>query len=111
MHAKNFRQPLRQAVAEIDSALDEQVEEETERQLAGIAMQFEYYLEGDTTDPEALIYPPPGALETIQGRLTDVIEHTNDPAADHLRKANSHLRVVISALRDRMNEGRYPNSH
>lgn len=106
MHAKNFRKPLREAVEDLDAALDERLDEDVEGQLAGITMQLEYYLDGDTTDPEARIYPPPGAIETLQGRLMDVAERADEPAAGHVRNAQQHLGTVVPALKDRLHEGR-----
>lgn len=109
MHAKNFRKPLREAVADLDEAIDELLDETVEGELAGIAMQLEYYLEGDTTDPEARMYPPPWAIETIEERLADCTERVDDPAAQHVRNARSQLEVVIPALADRLNDGRTTN--
>lgn len=106
MHAKHFRKPLRNAVEEIDSACEKCDDEGVDGRLSGVATQLEYYLEGNTTDPEALAYPPPGAIETIQQRLEDVADRTEDPAAEHVRNAWSHLDVVVPALQDRLHDGR-----
>lgn len=106
MRVDNVRKHLRQASEEVTSACEEPAPAEVEEYLAGIATQLNYYVEGDTTDPEAHIYPPPGALDTIQHRLTEVIEETDGPAADHLQNARHKLLQVIMALDDRMNEGR-----
>lgn len=106
MHAKDFRVPLRNAVAELEAARSACDDEGVDSCLAGVATQLEYYLEGDTTDPEARVYPPPGAVETMQERLDDVLERSGDSAGERVRNARSHLSVAVPALRERLNDGR-----
>jgi hypothetical protein len=106
MSLDSVREQLRRASEEIDSACEETTAADAEEYLTGIVRLLDYYADGDVTDPEAHIYPPPGALDTIQSRITDVIEETDDPAAEHLRNARTQLLEVILALHDRLNEGR-----
>lgn len=106
MKVDNVRKHLRQASEEVASARKEPAAADVEEYLAGIVTQLDYYVDGDTTDPEAHVYPPPGALDTIQHRLTDIIDETDDPAAGNLENARNQLLQVIMALDERMNEGR-----
>lgn len=109
MEADSFRVPVRRALAEIDSARAAGVGEADEAFLAAVCDQLEYYLGCDTTDPESHAYPPPGALETIRERLAGVVDRADDPAAEHLQSAERQLSTVVSALEDRLHEGRYPS--
>lgn len=106
MGVDSVHEQLRRVAAEIDSACEETTAEDAEAYLSGVARLLDYYVEGDVTDPEAHVYPPPGALDTIQHRLTTVIEETGDPAAEHLQNARAQLLEAILALDGRLNEGK-----
>lgn len=109
MGEKSVRKQLQQVSEEINSACEETITADAEEYLAGIVRLLDYYVEGDVTDPEAHAYPPPGALDTIQYRLTEVIEEIDDPAARHLQNARTQLLEVIMVLDERLNEGKQPS--
>lgn len=108
MGVKSVRKQLGRASDEIDSACEETTAAEAEEYLTGIVQLLDHYADGTVTDPEAKAFPPPGALDTIQHRLTEVMEETDDPAAEHLRNARGQLIEVILVLDERLNEGRSP---
>lgn len=89
-------------VAALDSARAARADMGVDGCLAGTATQLEYYLEGDTTDPEARVYPPPGAIESMGERLEGVLDRTGE----QVRNARSHLYVAIPALQERLIDGR-----
>jgi hypothetical protein len=106
MTVTSVRSHLRTAAEEVDLAREELTATDAEEYLTGIVRLLDHYADGNVTDPEAKAYPPPGALDTIQRRLTEVIETTDDPAAAHLRNARAQLIEVILALDERLHEGR-----
>lgn len=109
MGVKSVRKQLRRASEEIDCACDETAEAGAEEYLTGIVQLLDYHVEGDVTDPEAHAYPPPGALDTVQYRLTEVIDETDDPAAEHLQNARAQLQEVIRSLDGRLSEDEPPS--
>lgn len=109
MGVKSVREQLRQAAEEIDSACEETTAADAEEYLTGIARLLDHYVEGGVTDPEGHAYPPPGTLDTIQNRLTKLIEDCDDPVAEHLQNARVNLLEVIMVLNERLNEGRSPS--
>lgn len=96
---------LRRASEELEAACETTTgEEEYLRTIKGM---LDHYVDGSDDDPEAHAYPQPGALDSVQSRITDVIEEIDDEsAAEHLRNARSHLLEVILSLDDRLHEGR-----
>lgn len=104
MAVKSVRSQLRQAAEDIDEARETTTVAATEEYLSGIEELLDYYVEGDASDPEAHVYPPPGALDTIQHRLTEVMDDTDDATAEHLQNARSHLLEVIMTLDKRLKE-------
>lgn len=106
MTVTSVRGHLLTAAEELDAACEELTDADCEEYLTGIEQMLHHYAEGNVTDPEARAYPPPGALDTIQHRLTEVLEELDDPAAAHLRSARAQLIEVILTLDERLNEGR-----
>lgn len=103
MGATNVRERLRRACDAIDEASGTPATAEFERWLAGIRTQLRYFVDGDTTDPEARVYPSPGALETIQDRLDEVIDRTDDETvAEHLDDARRQIQQVRQMLDGRL---------
>lgn len=109
MSVKSIRTELRRAAEEIDAACEKTTAADTEEYLTGIVRLLDYYVDVDDIDPEAHAYPPPGALDTIQSRISEVIEETDDPVTEHLQNARSRILEVIMTLDRRLNEGKSPS--
>lgn len=105
MKVNTVRTPLRRAAEEIDEAREKLLGDEHDAYLDGAARQLAYYVDGDTTEPEARVRPPPGALDSIQKELTDAIQETDGPATEHLRNARQHLLMAIMTLDKQQNQG------
>lgn len=106
MKITNIRKHLALAAAEIEDACEVLGSTDEASRLASIGEQLSYYVEGDTTDPEASVYPSPGSLDTVQRRLDEVAERVDDDATPHIRQARSHLLQVIVALDDQLTKQR-----
>lgn len=108
MAVESVRKHFRQASEEIESACESTTGADTEEYLTGIVSMLDYYVEGDIADPEAHAYPQPGALDTIQRRLTEIIDESDDATAEYLKNARTHLLAAIMMLDRRLNEGKTP---
>lgn len=106
MAVESVHEQLSRASAEIEAACEASTAADSEAYLTGIVRLLDYYVAGDFDDPEAHAYPQPGALDTIQYRLAEVVEELDDPAAEHLQNARSQLLELIVALDGRLTEGR-----
>lgn len=103
MGATNVRERLRRACEAIDEAREAPGATEAEEWLGRVRTQLRHFVDGDTDDPEAHVYPSPGALETMQARLEEVIDRTDDEAvADHLDDARAYIRQVREMLDARL---------
>lgn len=103
MGATNVRERLRQACEALEAAREASGPTESEEWLSGVRTQLRHFVDGDTTDPEAHVYPSPGAIETIQERLDGVIDRTEEEAvAAHLEDARESIRQVRQMLDDRL---------
>jgi hypothetical protein len=102
MKPHNVRKHLKQAANDVKQVRDHDAVSGDRDLLVGIAKQLDYFVEGDTKDPEATVYPERGALDSIQARLGTVIDRTDDDTcADHLGRARRQLMMVIMTLEDR----------
>lgn len=101
MKSGNIRTHLKQASEEVEHVCGTAAVSDVEDQLTGIAEQLRYVAEGDVDDPEALAIPERGALDTIQSRITEVIDRTeNEEVAACLSRARQQLLLVIMTLDD-----------
>lgn len=99
MGATNVRERLRRACDAIDGARETAGATDADEWLSGVRTQLSHFVDGDSDDPEAHVYPSPDALETIQDRLEEVVERTDDESVvDHLNDAHAHLRQVKEML-------------
>lgn len=101
MKTNNVRKCLREASESIQCAADAADEPGVKSQLVAIADQLQYFVEGDSTDPEAEATPRPDTLDTIQSKLTGIMEEGDDDVTEHLREARKQLLLTIVTLDDR----------
>lgn len=107
MSSSNVRGCLRRAYEEIEGICDDpQVAEDHKQGLTGIAEQLRYYVEGDWRDPEVLVHPDPGTLDTIRDHLTEIEAETEGDAATRLGRAREEVLLAISVLEDRRKKQR-----
>lgn len=101
MAVKNVRATLRRGCDELDRA-GELADDAAADRVAGIEEQLRYVADGSTVDPEALVFPDPDALDTIQDTLADLIDEADDEAQLHLERARDELLQAISTLEDEL---------
>lgn len=101
MRSHYIRKHLQQAAQDVERVSDNDAVSDDRALLAGLAEQLNYFAEGDTADPEATVQPDRGVLDSIQHRLSTVIDRTDDePCVDRLRNAREQLLLVIMTLED-----------
>lgn len=106
MRGTSTRAHLRGAAESIAAARRATTSSETGEYLAEVERLLTYHAEGSDTDPEAMIYPAPGALDTVQRRLSEEIDAADGEVAEHLENARAELIQAIIMLDERMNDGR-----
>lgn len=98
MKAKSVRTHLKKALAEVEQASQNAAGPGVEQQLAGIAEVLNVS-EEPSLSPEAMIYPERGALDTIQRRIGEIVDETDDDAVvEHLERAKREILLVIVTL-------------
>lgn len=106
MGATNVRERLRQACDAIDAAREAPGATESEEWLSSVRTQLRHFVDGDSDDPEAHVYPPPGAVETMLDRLEEVIERTDDETVEeNLEDARAYIQQVWEMLDARLASG------
>lgn len=99
MKSGNVRESLRRAHAALERVRNEHPS--VADQLAGIAEQLEYAVEGGPAEPEAVVALERGALDTIQRRLDEVIAKSDHEAiATQLQDAREAILLAIVTLED-----------
>lgn len=101
---------LRQAAEEIQAAQSESMSTQAEGYLDGAEQLLIHHQDGTATSPEAMMYPTASALDTVQSRLSDIIDESEGPAAEHLRTARAHIIQAIIMLDEQESEGRPTSS-
>lgn len=105
MPARDVREPLRDAYQEIEGCC-EQGDLDNEDWLRGIARQLHHFVDGDTTDPEALAFPDPGALDTIAEHLAEAIDDADGDTRMRLRRARDNILLAVAKLEDSLEKQR-----
>lgn len=99
MKSQNVRTNLRQAYEEVDSVC--QAHPDVRGQLGGIAEQLRYAVEGGAAEPEAVVELERGALDTIQRRISDVMDEIDDrEVVESLGRAREGILLAIVTLED-----------
>lgn len=101
---------LRQASEAIEAARGNPLPADAEAYLDGAVELLTHHSDGGATGSEAMMYPTPAALDTVQGRLSEIIEETDDPAAGNIREARDQILQAILLLDEQQHEGRPTSS-
>lgn len=107
---KSIYSHLKQAAEAVKAAREESMSAETAGYLDGVEKLLTHHSDGAATGAEAMIYPTPGALDTVQSRLSDIIQETEGSTADNLQEAQTQIRRTILLLDERQSEGRPTSS-
>ncbi len=110
MTTETIHAHLRQAAAELQAAREAPLPPDIDGYLDGVEELISHHEQGGVTGSEALLYPAPGALDTIQGRLTEIIAETDDASTEHLQNARAQLLQAILLLDEQINDGRPTSS-
>lgn len=104
MKAQSVRTHLKQALAEVEQASQHAPGPIVAQQLEGIA-EILNLSEEPPLSPEAMAVPERGALDTIQRRLGEILDETDDETVvKHLERAKREILLVIVTLDDQWNE-------
>lgn len=106
MSQGNINSHLRRAAEAIEAAREGDLSAEAEGYLDGVEDLLTHHSDGEATGSEAMMYPSPGALDTIQSRLTEIDQETEGYAAENLRGARAEIIQAILLLDERQGEGR-----
>lgn len=107
---KSIHSHLRQAAEAVEAAREQPMPADADGYLDGVERLLTHHVDGGATESEAMIYPSPGALETVQVHLSELIEETDGPAAEDLRNARAQILQTILLLYERQHEGRPTSS-
>lgn len=101
---------LRQAAEAVEAAPVESMSADAEGYLDGVVELLSHHPDGGATESEAMMYPSAGALDTVQGRLSEIIEESDEPAAAELRQARARIIQAIILLDEQQGDGRPTSS-
>lgn len=101
---------MRRAADAIEEAREEPLAPEADSYLDGAMRLLAHHPDGGASDSEAMMFPTPGALDTVQARLSEIIEEADDDAAAQLRQARAQILQVILLLDEQQSEGRPTSS-
>lgn len=110
MRQKSIYSHLRQAAEAVEAAREGPMSADAEEYLDGVERLLTHHADGGATESEAMMYPSPGALETVQGHLSEMIEDTDGPAGEDLRTARAQILQAILLLYERQDDGRPTSS-
>lgn len=110
MRQKSINSHLRQAAEAVETARKEPMSAEAEGYLTGVEKLLTHHLDAGTTESEAMMNPTSGALDTIQSRLSEIIQEIDGPAAENLQNARAQIFQAILLLDERQGEGRSTSS-
>lgn len=99
MKDNNIRPALRRAAEEVHGVRESPSTPEVCDRLSGIELQLRHVCDRETIDPEAVAYPDPGALDTIDEHLAEIIEDTDDEAVcENLERACEEIQAAVEVL-------------
>lgn len=101
---------LRRAAEAVEAAREQPLSAEADGYLDGVERLLVHHPDGGATDSEAMMYPTPGALDTVQGRLSEIIDEAEGPAEESLRNARAQILQAILLLDEQQGEGRPTSS-
>lgn len=99
MARAEIRTNLRRACEEIEYVCEAEPLPASDR-LRGIAEQLRYHADGGWADPEAVVMPDPGVIESIRTHLVDITEDLEGEidVTMHLDRACDELLVTAVKL-------------
>lgn len=110
MRESSIYSHLREAAEAVQAASDESMSSEAKGYLDGVVRLLIHHPDGDATEPEAMMHPTASALDTVQNRLSEIIEEVEGPDAERLRTARAHIIQTILLLDEQESEGRPTSS-
>lgn len=110
MRSKSIYSHLRQAAEAVEAAREEPISAEAEEYLDGVEQLLSHHPDGGATETESMIYPAPGALDTVQAHLSEIIEEIEGPAEENLRNARAQILQAILLIDEREVGGRPASS-
>lgn len=110
MSRRTIQTHLQEAAKAVETAPTESLPSEMEGYLDGAVELLTHHTDGGATESESLIQPTPGALDTVQHRLSEIIQEVDGPAAEHLQAARGEIIQAILMLDEQQEEGRPTSS-
>lgn len=101
----DVRENLRAAAAELEDLCEAHDPNDADW-LLGIASHLRYLAEGDRTDPEALVFPDPAAIDSIGEQLGEAITEAQGDVRTRLRRARDDVLLVVAKLEDSLENQR-----
>ena len=109
MVAQTVRSCLSRATRDLNAALEHPMaDEDAVSYLEGVIEITTFFSEGSPSSQEDYALPEAGALRTIELRVADIAEESDDQAAASLESALEQLRAARTLLEEKLDEDRAP---